>query len=64
MFKIQVRVSKKSGHLPPELLPFQKWQDLKEMPDFDIWEAAEDWLTDNKAHVLEKFGLEFQIIKK
>jgi hypothetical protein len=39
------------------------WIDLENMPkDFEIWEAAEDWLMDNGAVKLEKHGLAFRIV--
>ena len=63
MFKIQVRATNKHGHLPVAPTTLQQWQDTERMPDFETWEAAEEWLTANKARQLEQFGLEFQIIK-
>ena len=62
MFKIQVRATNENQALHAPVI-LTEWQDLEErMPDFKIVEEAEDWLTDNKAHKLEAFGLEFQIV--
>ena len=64
MFTIQIRASNDHGHMPPAPTNLQVWQDMERMPEFTLWEEAEDWLTDNKASQLEKFGIEFQIVPK
>lgn len=51
MFKIQVSI-------PPHL----EWADMERMPDLPTLEAAEQWLTDNRAPALEQYGFQFRIV--
>jgi hypothetical protein len=38
------------------------WLDCERMPPFETAEAVEQWIVDNKARDLEKYGVQFRIV--
>jgi len=64
MFKIQVKANNHDSRFPTASLDLLHWQDMERAPDFANEEQAKEWMTKNKTHDLEKFGIEFQIIQK